>query len=105
MVGWELSRRDKIRGAILGLPVADQLPAREAEAKRRRQWEQWRTEHAQRWAGGGTPSTGESICLDDATPAETSKLARVSRWAQRNLKVVLIPLVSLRKQASGLAET
>ncbi|KAK4032542.1 hypothetical protein C8A01DRAFT_20385 [Parachaetomium inaequale] len=107
MVQRELARRDAIRDAILGLPVADQPSAQQAEAERQRQWERWRTEHAQRWAGIGTPSSEESTASqvsEDTTPIGTRRFMRAGRWARRNLKVVSTPLVPLRRRLSGSAE-
>jgi hypothetical protein len=108
MVQRELARRDVIRDVISGLPLVDQASAQQAEAERQRQWEQWRTEHAQRWASAAPGAIPEPE-IEGSEPSGgsargTARLLRAGRWARRNLKMVSIPLVPLRRRVPGSAE-
>ncbi|KAK3295074.1 uncharacterized protein B0H64DRAFT_476429 [Chaetomium fimeti] len=111
MVQRELARRDAIRDIMAGLPVAERASAQQAEVERQRQWEQWRAEHAQRWASTAglgsrplrpepamTAQTSQQVAA--ASSGRTGVLVRAGRWAWKNCKVASIPLMPLRKRVA-----
>jgi hypothetical protein len=89
------------------MPPTERALALQVEAERQQRWEEWRT-GAQRWAldracgaiaePPSTPDSGDSQTNDMATAGGPSKFARLEQWARRNVKLMSIPLVPLRRR-------
>lgn len=76
MIQRELARRDQIRDRILLLPVNQREEASQAEAERRRRWQDLRQAHKLRWeagASGSSSSTGQGAAHRTASYAGSSQ--------------------------------
>jgi hypothetical protein len=104
----ELVRRDARRDKISQMSPTERALALQVEVETQQRWEKRRAE-AQRYAldracgataePPSTPYSGDSQTNDMATPVGgPNTFSRLGQWARRNVKLMSIPLVPLRRR-------